>query len=188
MKKVVSISIIVISFAALAQESVSTGSLKSMTSKKHEGLRVGVLKSMLDAKINLDGIGSGKTRIDTNIWGLTVGYRKLPLGQMGYVTDLTYLLESEKPGNGILRAAGNIAYAPDETLHVRGGANLTKMVGEKSSDFSARVGLQAAVGIQVTPTVAFELGYASMKQGFSFNGFSGDTEFYGLELGIAGTF
>lgn len=156
-----------------------------------QGIRVSLVKSMLDAEVKASAGGQTFSVKDTldQAHGLSVGYASLPVQAIGWTANVTYFEIKNDDSNGnIIRADGNAAYAISSLVNFKGGLNLSKMTGEGTEDFKPAVGLQASVGFQITKNFGLDLGYTQMNQTADQDGVDVKFKMSGFEVGVNGTF
>lgn len=157
-----------------------------------QGVRVGVVKSMLKSEIaaRYQGFsGSSSENIDSTT-GVSLGYAKLPVQALGFTSNLTYLdFRDNGDPAGALRADGNLAFAFTKFLNAKGGINVSKFTSGKGlTDLNAGIGFQAGLGVQMTKNIGLDVGYTEMNQSGTFQGIDLSTKQKGMEIGLTGTF
>lgn len=183
--------------AATSNSSVSTQAPKNIWASEtaSQGLRVTVMKPWYDAEIKASGYGeslSSKGKVNKG-YSLGLGYANLPIQQLGWTGNVFYIhfpKEGEGDGtSGMMRLDGNLAYAINEIVSIKGGINLSKLVSGTGSDkFSPSIGFQAGLGTQFTSNLGLDLNYVQMNQTASIEGISVDLKLSGFELALHGTF
>lgn len=191
-------TILLSSLTTFAQ--MSTAYVEDGDSSK--GLRVAILKGPRDIGFDsryegyLIGVGNGSY---DSVYGLSVGYANIPVQSIGFTSNLAYLqFKSEFDDSNAFRVDANVTFGLNELFVLKGGMNAVKFVGDSLfSDFNPALGVQAVVGVQVTPNFGFDVGYSLIKSSGSlpiyYNGSKfGDTDvnisISGLEVAAHGTF
>lgn len=175
---------------ALAQNT-STATMPSANSGAAQGIRVSLVKSMLDAEVKASVGGNSISVKDTldEAHGLAVGYASLPVQAIGWTANVTYIEVKNDGSNGnVIRADGNAAYAISSLVNFKGGLNLSKMTGSGTEDFKPAIGMQASVGLQFTKNFGLDLGYTQMNQTADQDGVDVKFKMSGFEVGVNGTF
>ena len=178
---------------AMAQnESTTTFSNEGSISAR--GLRLGIVKSILDMNIKGSKNGSSASnqdKLDDSL-GLSLGYVNLPVQQLGWTSNLTYLNIKEEGSNAnLMRVDGNLAYAFTNTLNLKGGLNLAKFTstdGGWAQNMDAAIGFQASLGVQITENFGLDVGFTQMNQSGSLGDISVNLRESGTELGLTATF
>ena len=185
--------------AATDSSSVSTQAPKNIWAQESssQGVRVSVMKPIVDFQLKKDGRSSEKYKMPQAL-GFSVGYASLPVQQLGWTVDAAYLTNlkmTDKTDSSssvtwnAARVSGNLGYAFTDMLNAKGGINLTKMVsGELSSSFTPSLGFQAGVGVQFTPNLGLDVNYVYMNQTLSIIGTTVDAVMSGAEVALHGTF
>ena len=176
---------LILASTCLAQEQMEsrTQATENVSAK---GVRISIIKPELKADVTLrDDLGSrsGNASIDSSL-GFAIGYGNLPIRQVGHTMNFSYITFSEASSK-LLRIDGNVAYAFDEKMNVKGGLNISKL---DVSPFNAGVGGQVSFGVQFTRNVGLDVGYTVMNQSASSGSASADIKFSGIELALVGTF
>ncbi|MNJ94702.1 hypothetical protein D3C87_124040 [compost metagenome] len=183
---------------SLAQDTTSSRmAMPEIYSSK--GIRVSLLRPTIDmkGKGKMEGKTVNLTGKVEDVLGLGVGYANLPVGQVGWTGNVTYL----KPATGdagMLRGDGNVAYAFTQFVNVKGGLNVMKVIGGSfAENYTPGIGGQASVGLQLTRNFGLDLSYVMMRNGLKLPVSPGssskiltvdDLEFAGVEIGLNGTF
>ncbi len=175
MKKIVLLVSLLSTQIALAQESrtkISTDGL--------QGIRVSIVKPFL--KVNNYSLD--------NVLGVSVGYAKLPIQQIGFTTNLA-LLQIQERGSTVnmYRVDGNIGTSMNEQINFKGGLNISNFTSDPGNfSVSPSVGMQLSVGAKINEIFGVDLAYTKMAQTASAFGNSVEVSESGLELGFHGTF
>ncbi|MBX7231332.1 MAG: hypothetical protein K1X29_04510 [Bdellovibrionales bacterium] len=155
-----------------------------------KGFRIGVVKPMLEADYKLSYQGQ-HLEIEENLeaLGFSLGYASLPVQELGWTTNATYMdIKSEGGSVGLARIDGNLAYAFTSIINVKGGLNVSKFTSREISKYDAGIGFQGGVGVQITKNFGLDLGYTQMNQSDSVNGVKVNLKESGVEIGLNGTF
>jgi hypothetical protein len=179
-------SVAVADSTATSSMTVPSSSSSNQPNFEPKGLRVSLFKPVLTARTQTTGQGNTEMSFD-NTFGLSIGYANLPLKQIGWTANASYI-EIFYAGDklGVLRTDANVAYGFTKNLNIKGGLNLSKFViPERVRDeYNPSVGFQSSLGLQVTKNVGVDAGYTFMKQ----TNKRQDIELAGLELGVNATF
>jgi hypothetical protein len=155
------------------------------------GFRISLVKPMLDADIKASYKGNSfgnKEKLDETL-GLSVGYARLPIQELGWTANAAFMeIKSEGTTTGLARIDGNLAYAFTSIVNIKGGLNLAKLTSGGGSNYSAGLGIQGSVGIQLSKNFGIDLGYTQMNQSGSTNGANVALKEAGMEIGLNGTF
>jgi hypothetical protein len=137
--------------------SLETGSSAS------QGFRVGVLKPTLKQKF---AVGDYANEYNLEATGLTIGYGRIPVRQLGWTSELAYLSISTAPAS-IVRLSTNLAYAVNGLINIKGGFNLSTIsidADATQTNFTPSMGSQISIGVQITKNLSAEFGYVEMIQ------------------------
>lgn len=124
-------------------ENLVTTTMANDESVSSQGFRISILKPTLDTKtaakfqgFSFDGTGKPDSAI-----GLSVGYAKLPVQELGFTTNLS-LIEAKSEGTAnIVRLDGNLGYAFNKYVNLKGGLNVMKFTkGEIFKDLNPGFG------------------------------------------------
>lgn len=131
-------------------------------------------------------MGNDERTLD-NTFGLSIGYANLPLRQIGWTANATYIeifLAGEK--YGLVRTDANIGYGFTKNLNVKGGLNLAKFVAPERirDEYNPSFGFQGGLGMQLSKNIGIDAGYTFMKQ----TNTKQNIELAGMELGLNATF
>lgn len=150
-----------------------------------EGFRVGLELPMLSADLK-SGSSSISQKLD-QVLGVSLGYAKLRIRELGWTTNLSYLdIKNNGASNALVRIDGNLAYAFNRNFNTKAGLNVSNLT---KGDANAGVGFQAGLGVQMNKSVGIDLAYTQMNQtGTSSFGNSVNLTESGVELGLNGTF
>jgi hypothetical protein len=187
-------------FAAEKNSDSNTLSTAAPTMTSSKGFRVAVIKPFLniDTKIKTPGVVlNGEPELDNEI-GLSVGYAYLPIMNLGFTANASFLNMDNKLGDTshMVRIDGNLAYAINHTLSIKGGANLSNFTDSNFDDIKPNIGFQLGAGLQITKNFGLDISYVMMQQNAvdknSLPPAMGDLELslvqQGLELGLHATF
>ena len=194
MKKTVVLISFFMGLSAYAQNTSVSTMNQGVSSK---GIRVSLLKPSLNVELKVSS--GGKSGKSDNVsfgdsTGLSVGYANLPVGQLGWTTNLSLIdTKVDKTNLNFTRLDGNLAYAFTPVVNAKGGLNYSKITkGDDQNVFTPAIGLQASVGFQVTKNFGIDVGYTQMNQrveaNVDGNDMDFDFKFSGVEIGINGTF
>ncbi len=152
------------------------------------GVRVSLLKPMLDSSVTAGGI-TATEKLD-NSFGLAVGWANMPVQAIGWTTNVAYLTtKAAGTTTDMVRLDGGAAWAFTEMFNAKGGLNLTKLTtGPNASQFNPGLGFQAGVGAQVWENVGVDLNYTQMNQKGTISGTDVTLREQGAELGVNATF
>ena len=184
---------------ALAQNKLSTKILK-YEGISSQGFSVSYVRPSLEYNANLTGNNFSKAmsgKLDqTN--GLSFGYVSLPIQSLGWTANTTLLeIKNNEISVQVGRADGNLAYAFNKYINVKGGFNLSQFIkSETAEKYNAGFGFQAGLGFQMTKNVGLDVGFTEIHQsgkisvnnGISSKDYDIDYKLSGLELGLTGTF
>ncbi|MFS4460825.1 outer membrane beta-barrel protein [Bdellovibrio sp. HCB2-146] len=185
------IAVALMSSTALAQSQTSTMPMpRSYISA--EGIRVGLVKPMLDMELKMSVGGessTGKAKVDDGI-GVAVGYAYLPIQDLGWSASFVHSAgKIESLNIGISRIEGNLGLAFNEYCNIKGGINLSKLSGEEVfNKMGPGFGLQAGVGVQFTKNIGLDLNYLYLNQIGNIDGVNLMSKQTGFEVGVNGTF
>ncbi|MEN0060328.1 MAG: hypothetical protein AAGB31_15925, partial [Bdellovibrio sp.] len=173
-----------ISFA----QNTSTAKLSTEDNISSKGFRVGIVKPILKADIEVSssyGSASGSSNLDEAL-GLSLGYASLPIQELGWTTNITYIdIANAGSSVGIARVDGNLAYAFTSVINLKGGLNLSKFIsGDGHENIDTGVGAQGSLGVQLTKNFGLDLGYTHMRQSSSTGGFEVEITEAGFEIGL----
>lgn len=185
--------------SALAQTPVSTmPKTKPQESAPSSTWRVGLVRPILDVKAEASSkYGSSTNTLPiSSTAGLSVGYASLPVRSLGWTTSAAFMeLVENNASAQLARIDGNLAYAFNPVVSVKGGLNLSKFTKtEQLAKLDPNVGAQAALGLQLSRNFAVDVGYTVMRQSgnISFSNSSDsikvDYQLSGVEIGLNGTF
>lgn len=160
--------------------------------------RVGLVRPLLDARVESSskyGSGTSTTSLSSTT-GVSLGYASLPVRSLGWTTSAAFMEIVENSASAQLaRADGNLAYAFNPVVSLKGGLNLSKFTKtEPLTKLDPNVGGQLGLGLQLGRSFAVDVGYTVMRQAgtLSFNGGADtvkvDYQLQGLEIGLNGTF
>jgi len=185
--------------SALAQTPVSTTPKTTLQeAAPTRSFRVGLVRPILDAKVEASSKygSSNDTTPLSSTTGLSVGYASLPVRSLGWTTSAAFMEIVENSASAqLVRADGNLAYAFNPVVSLKGGLNVSKFTKtEQLAKLDPNVGAQAALGLQLGRHFAVDVGYTVMRQSgnISFNdgadNLKVDYQLQGLEIGLNGTF
>ncbi len=156
------------------------------------GFRVAIVKPMLSAemKASYKGFASASSETLDSALGLSLGYASLPFQELGWSSNFTHMdIKNNGTTTGLVRADGNLAYAFNKTVNIKGGLNLSKMTsGWNSTRLNPVLGFQGGLGIQLTKNFGLDLGYTEMNQSGSIDEAFVELKEKGTEIGVIGTF
>ena len=157
---------LLISLDCLGQ--TSTTAAPSAREYNAQGIKVSIVRPSLtfQAKSSYnDSYQEVTTKIVDSTIGLSLGYVQLPIKEIGWTTNLTYLNLSSANGDGgsILRADGNVAYTFIKELNLKAGVNLNQITSESERGYGVGLGYQGSIGFQVSKNFGMDLGYTEMN-------------------------
>lgn len=163
------------------------------SSVSSRGVRVSLFKPFLAAEVELSSGGQSASLTGTvnPSLGLSLGYVSLPVGSLGWGTNVAYIdisSTNSRSSIGLGRIDGNLGYAFNEIWNWKGGLNFSKFVSGELKELEGSFGLQTSVGAQFTRNFGIDLGLVSMSQSKSIEGAKVDLREAGLELGLNATF
>ncbi len=141
-----------------------------------------------------------------SVFGVAVGYASLPVQELGFTTNLAYMEARKDRSANIARADGNLGYAFNNNVNLKGGLNILKFTsGTDLKDLNSGIGFQGSLGFQLNKTVGFDIGYSEsnlsgtlpITSTFTSNGKviskevgkgDVDVKLSGLEVGLNATF
>lgn len=176
---------------SFAQNS-STAKMNVDDSISSKGFRISLVRPFLEAELNAtykdESLSETKKVEETT--GLSLGYASLPVQDLGWTSNATYLnIGTDGVYNGVARIDGNLAYAFNSIVNLKGGINVSKFVtGEFSENMKAGIGFQGGLGVQLTRNFGLDLGYTQMNQSASSDGVNVGVRMAGIEIGLNGTF
>lgn len=164
-----------------------------------EGIRISIIKPPKEMKgiVSYSGASADQTANADSTIGVSVGYAKLPIQNIGYTTNLAFI---EAKHNGvsanIIRADGNVAYTFNKYVNIKAGLNISKFTsGNYLKDFDPGFGFQTSLGFQLNKKIGLEVGYSEINSSGSALFFSNQSEkfnyefkMHGLEVGLNATF
>ncbi|MBC7752904.1 MAG: hypothetical protein H7Z71_01620 [Moraxellaceae bacterium] len=189
-------ALVIMSSTVFAQNT-STTKMTETNSVSSQGIRFGVVKSTLDASSESSSKGSAKQQNSTKVdetYGLSMGYASLPLESIGWTANVTFLrLTIGNSVADIARIDGNLAYAFNKYIHLKGGLNGSKFTrGDSVVELDAGLGGQLSLGLQFDQNFGLDVGYTELHQSGQIDtGFSNlkvETKLSGLEVGLHATF
>ena len=158
------------------------------------GFRVAVLRPSLKYRFEAESEGrkAHNSEFIDETWGLSAGYAYIPVRRLGFVGSVASM-ELEESGQtlNLARAEGNIAYAFNNIIYIRGGLNFSGYTSREWNDlFNPSFGVQAAGGVQINRYIGAELGFTIMNQtGEAFQDrVDLNTRVSGLDLSLHATF
>ncbi len=173
-------------------QNTSTIEVPTADGASTKGVRIGLVKSVLRADLEVTSEQYGPFKASADIddsLGLSLGYASLPVQELGWAANATYInITNNGASLGLARIDGNLAYAFNSLINVKGGLNVSKLTDEEASKYDAGVGFQGGIGFQLTKKIGLDLGYTQMRQSGSFSGLKIDAKESGLEVGLNGTF
>lgn len=158
-----------------------------------KGFRVGIVKPMLEAELKFSNGGRSfstePTKIDDTL-GLSLGYVNLPVQELGWTSNLSYMqLKNKGLDANLARLDGNVAYSFTQILNIKGGLNLSKFTsGEGVSKLDPSIGFQGGLGVQLTRNFGLDIGYTNMNQSATVDDVKVEAKESGIEIGLNGTF
>jgi hypothetical protein len=203
MKKQIAVTMALALFAgtsfAQIDSSLNTSTYRSGYSS--EGVRVSILKPNYEftGKVKFAGDSFEGTATPDSIWGVAVGYAQLPIQELGWTANLGMLEEkTDDVSMNMLRVDGNLAFAFNQFLNIKGGINIMKITtGKGTENLNAGIGYQASLGLQLTKNLGIDLGYSEVNTSGKTPVTSGGTEIgkadvevkmKGVEAGFNATF
>lgn len=178
---------------ALAQY---TSSMTYQQDTTVEGLRVSFVLPNLKGHFKVSGtvegipvnVSDSQSMSDTK--GIAIGYANIPVQQIGYLLQGSLLsIPGDEDTVNVLRLEGNGAMGLSSSVFAKAGLNLAKPVSDTGEfDYTPEIGLQAGLGVQVTPNFGLDFTYTQMKMTTSKYGLTADLTISGLEIGLTGTF
>lgn len=149
-----------------------------------QGFRVALVKPFLSVSLS-DGDESLAFGTAKETYGFSLGYANLPIGQLGFTTNLTYIT-FEKVPLAIGRFDGNIGTAFNSIVSLKGGLNISQMIGEFSDSLRAGIGVQGGAGFQINPNLGIDIALVVMRVNEIDSPVS--LSYSGAELALHGTF
>lgn len=171
---------------AVATSSLGVTDQQKFGSFEPKGVRFSIFKPVLRMSAQSHGRGNTEYTFD-NTFGLSAGYANLPLKQLGWTANASYIeifYAGEKLG--IVRTDANLGYGFTKNVHVKAGLNLSKLIAPERvrDEYNPAFGFQGSLGLQITKAVGVEAGYSYMKQ----TNTRETVELAGLEMGLNATF
>lgn len=182
-------------------ENSLTATVANDESISSQGFRVSILKPTLDTKttnkyqnFSFDGTSKPDSAI-----GLSVGYAKLPVQELGFTTNLALIEAKFERSANIARLDGNLGYAFNKFVNLKGGLNVMKFTsgGEVIEDLNPGFGYQASLGFQLNQNVGLDVGFTEQNtsgtspitvNGQQIGKADVDVKMSGLEIGLNATF
>ncbi len=154
-----------LSTGAMAQNTSTTRFYENHVSS--QGIRLSFVKPTLESstKAYLDGnyFGSSTTDMDA-AQGVAIGYVNLPIQQVGYTSNLAVMEVKRGSSATLVRLDGNIGYALNNFINLKGGLNLMKFTsGGDLKDLNAGLGYQASLGFQLNRNIGLDIGMTEMN-------------------------
>lgn len=207
-KTLILITGMALSLSAYAQEDSDTISTESKAETKvmaSKGIRVSLFKPFLKTRVKVRAEGFGVTVKDStdrakvdSIAGIGVGYAYIPVRNIGIDALFSFINMDEiggedSDGLNMLRLEGSATYAFTNQFHVKGGLNLSHLIGDSdASDIDTGAGLQVGVGYQINKQFGIDLKYALMRQVETVTNsgveVEAEVETTGIEIGLNATF
>ncbi len=134
-----------------------------------KGFRIALVKPFLDwdveqttdiVKIKYDGEFEKEM-------GISLGFAYLPIRSVGFTVNASYLsfnAEGDSDKIHMLRADGNVGYAFNEVVSLKGGFNVSDITNSELDEYKPSVGLQFGTGIQINKNFGFDISYVAMRQ------------------------
>lgn len=150
------------------------------------GVRVALLVPLLTQYGDVRGTEATTMSNLDGIMGVSVGYARLPCRKLGFLGGVSFMeVRSEGAGAGLARIDANAAFAIDERLYVKGGANFSQWMRGELSSLGGQIGFQGGIGYRFTSRYGLEAGYTQMRQQ---SGEDSQISEEGAEIGLHGTF
>ena len=137
-------------------QNASTLKLPADDGFSSKGLRISLVKPTLDSKIKLkyEGLSFDGTGKPDSALGLAVGYASLPVQELGWTANVAYIEAKAESTANIARIDGNLGYAFNKYVHLKGGLNAMKFTsGNGVKDLNAGLGFQASLGLQLNRNI-----------------------------------
>ncbi len=203
LKQIVTASTLLLISTNLWAQALTTEPVPPVETSKvaSQGIRLGFFKSFLEMELAGPGDSVKGTLDDT--MGLSVGYANLPVQDVGFSSELSYLFVKEDSSSAdLIRLDANIAYAFNSNVYLKAGPNISKFVrGGIIEDLNPSLGFQVGVGGQLSKNIGGEIKFVKMAQSgkIHFDGLNNDqfgaidsvnvnTDQSGVELGLNATF
>lgn len=194
MKRILTAAIIAMISSAASAQSINKKLDDSYApSVAASGVRLSVFTSALKGQFKVSGSGysseTEKESIDNTV-GVSLGYAHLPIQAAGFTVGASYMnIHEGTSDSGQARLDGNLAVAINQLFHIKGGANISKIVkSEAANEWDPGLGFQVGAGLQFSRTFGMDLGYTIMNQSSTINGYKITAQLTGLELGVHATF
>jgi hypothetical protein len=199
-KHIIGLLAIALFTSATYGQNTTTAEVPTMKDNSSTGIRISLVKPVLDAKMKIkfqEFNFDDSTQMDSTN-GFAVGYANLPIEELGWTTNLSFMETKNDSSANIIRADGNLAYTFSQYFNVKGGINIAKFTsGAGVNELNEGVGLQSSIGLQINKNIGIDIGYTQMnmsgKSPVTSNGVEvgkADIEIKlsGLEIGLNGTF
>ena len=134
-----------------------------------KGFRIALVKPFLDwgseqkaESVSLKNNGEFEKEM-----GFSIGFAYLPLRNIGFTVNASYLSfndEGDSDKIRMLRADGNVGYAFNEIISIKGGLNISDFTNSELNKLKPSFGLQFGTGIQISKNFGFDISYVVMQQ------------------------
>ena len=134
-----------------------------------KGFRIALVKPVLDweAEAKADSFTFKDDGEFEKEMGFSVGFAYLPIRNIGFTVNASYLSfndEGDSDKIHMLRADGNVGYAFNEIVSIKGGLNISDFTNSELNEYKPSFGIQFGTGIQITKNFGFDISYVIMRQ------------------------
>jgi hypothetical protein len=134
-----------------------------------KGFRIALVKPFLDweAETKADSFTIKSDGEFEKEVGFSVGFAYLPIRSIGFTVNASYLSFNDQGDSDkihLLRADGNVGYAFNEILSLKGGLNISDFTNSELNEYKPSIGLQFGTGIQINKNFGFDISYVIMRQ------------------------
>lgn len=197
LKPRIRIAIALLTATSFAQNT-STTTTPANEGTASQGIRLSVFKPMLEMKTTYSDLNifNNSQRLD-NTYGIAFGYAKLPVQEIGFTANIAFIGSNPVFAATFGRIDGNIGYAFNKHINLKGGLNTMKFIGRSEIESKPGLGYQAGLGFQISKNAGLDIGYSEMN--FSdkspitifdqkLGTINSDVKLTGLEVGLNATF
>lgn len=196
--KIVTVLAIALLTASSFAQNTSTTTIPANEGTASQGIRLSVFKPLLEMKSTYTNltIFNDSQRLD-NTYGIAVGYAKLPVQEIGFTTNIAFIGSNPVFGATIGRLDGNVGYAFNKYINLKGGLNAMKFIRQTEIDSTPGLGYQAGFGFQLNKNVGLDFGYSEMNCSDKspltvfdqkLGTINSDVKLTGVEVGLNATF